>query len=260
MTRRTERFKISGSPRLFMRLPAGEARVVAGEEGVVEVRLAGREATLERFLVEDRAGQIVIEPESGRVGRWSGVDVEIRLGGGADIHARLASGDVAIETEIATLVVEAGSGDVAARGVSGDARIKTAAGDVAVSSVGGRLTVAAASGDLRVGSAARDVNAKTASGDIRVEEVAGSFIGHAASGDVEVGRFSGELFQVKTLSGDVRVGVAPGRTFTVDFQSLSGDVRTEFPVQSMGGDAEPPGLLSVKTMSGDIVVTAATHR
>ena len=78
MTRRTERFEVTGVPRLFIRLPAGEARVVAGKDGVVEVRLAGREATLERFLVEERGGQIVVEPDGGRVGRWSGVDVEIR--------------------------------------------------------------------------------------------------------------------------------------------------------------------------------------
>jgi len=256
MTRRIERFEVEGAPRVFLRLPAGEARVVSGEDGVVEVHMSGRETTLERFLVEARGGQIVIEPEGGRIGRWSGVNVEIRLGAEAEIHARLASGDVTVDIEIASLVVEAGSGDVAASVVSGDVRIKTASGDISVGSIGGRLDAAAASGDVRVHSVAGDVNAKTASGDIDVGEVAGSVVAHAASGDIEVGRFLGDLFQAKTLAGDIRLGVTSGRTFDVKFQSLSGDVRTDFPVSAEKAEGTT-ARLAVKTMSGDIVLRNA---
>ena len=257
MSRRVETFEITGTPRIFLRLPAGAARVVAGEDGVVEVRMSGRDAALERFLVEERGGQIVIEPEGGRIGRWAGVDVEIRLGTGADIHTRLASGDVTVNTEIAALVVESGSGDVAVGAVTGDVKIKTASGDIKVGSVGGRLDVAAASGDVRVGSISQDVVAKTASGDIDIGQVAGSIVAHSASGDIEVERFTGDLFQAKTLSGDVRFGLTAGRSFAVEFQSLSGDVRTGFPVDSGGPSTGTTARLSVTTMSGDIVVRDA---
>lgn len=257
MTRRVERFEITGTPRIFLRLPAGAARVVAGEDGVVEVRMSGREATLERFLVEERGGRIVIEPEGGRLGRWAGVDVEICLGTGAEIHTRLASGDVTVNTEIASLVVESGSGDVAAGAVSGDVKIKTASGDIKVDSVGGRLEIIAASGDVRVGSISEDVVAKTASGDIDIGEVAGSIVAHSASGDIEVGRFMGDLFQAKTLSGDVRLGLTAGRSFAVEFQSLSGDIHTGFPVAGGGSSTGTTARLSVTTMSGDIVVRDA---
>lgn len=256
MSRRVERFEINGAPRIFLRLPAGAARVVAGEEAVVEVRMSGREATLERFLVEERGGRIVIEPEGGRIGRWAGVDVELRLGTGADVHTRLTSGDVSVNTEIATLVVESGSGDVAVGAVSGDVKIKTASGDIKIGSVGGRLDVAAASGDVRVGSS-QDVVAKTASGDIDIGEVAGSMVAHSASGDIEVERFTGDLFQAKTLSGDVRLGLTAGRSFAVEFQSLSGDIRTRYPVDSGGPSTGTTARLSVTTMSGDIVVRDA---
>jgi DUF4097 and DUF4098 domain-containing protein YvlB len=256
MSRRVERFEISGTPRIFLRLPAGAARVVAGEEAVVEVRMSGREATLERFLVEERGGRIVIEPEGGRIGRWAGVDVELRLGTGADVHTRLTSGDVTVTTEIAALVVESGSGDVAVGAVSGDVKIKTASGDIKIDSVGGRLDVAAASGDVRVGSS-QDVVAKTASGDIDIGEVAGSMVAHSASGDIEVERFTGDLFQAKTLSGDVRLGLTAGRSFAVEFQSLSGDIRTRYPVDSGGPGTGTAARLAVTTMSGDIVVRDA---
>jgi DUF4097 and DUF4098 domain-containing protein YvlB len=256
MSRRVERFEISGTPRIFLRLPAGAARVVAGEEAVVEVRMSGREATLERFLVEERGGRIVIEPEGGRIGRWAGVDVELRLGTGADVHTRLTSGDVSVNTEIATLVVESASGDVAVGAVSGDVKIKTASGDIKVGSVGGRLDVAAASGDVRVGSS-QDVVVKTASGDIDIGEVAGSMVAHSASGDIEVERFTGDLFQAKTLSGDVLLGLTAGRSFAVEFQSLSGDIRTRYPVDSGGPGTGTTARLAVTTMSGDIVVRDA---
>jgi len=254
MSRRNERFDVPGTPRIFLRLPAGKARVVSGDEGVVEVYMSGRDSALERFLVEDRGGQIVIEPEGGRV---SAVDVEIRLGAGADIHARVASADVTVDTEVACIVVEAGSGDVSAGVVSGDVRIKVASGDVGVASVGGRLDVVAASGDVRVRSVAGDLNAKTASGDIDIAEAAGSVVAHSASGDIEIDRFTGDLFQAKTRSGGVRLGVTSGRTFGIDFQSLSGDVRTEFPVGSGESGSSAPARLTVKTMSGDIVLRSA---
>ncbi len=256
MTRRIERFELAERPRVFFRLPAGEARVLAGEEGVIEIRLSGRDSALERYLVEDRGGQIVVEPESGRIGRWSRVDLEIRVGPGADIHARLASGDVVVTTAVESLAVDSGSGDVEADLVTGDVRVKTASGDIVIGEVGGRLEVAAAAGDVRARSVAGDLNAKTASGDIEIGEVSGSVVAHAASGDVEITKFLGDAFRVRTLSGDVRLGVTSGRRFAVEFQSLSGDVRTDFPVS---GDqiAGPTARLAVKTMSGDIVVRSA---
>jgi DUF4097 and DUF4098 domain-containing protein YvlB len=257
MSRRDVRFEVSGAPRIFMRLPTGNARLVSGEDGVVEVNLTGSESALSRYTVEERGGQIVVEPESGRMGRWSSVDIEIRVGADADVHARLGSADIAAEVTLGNFVVEAGAGDISAPNVSGDVRIKTAAGDVELGKVGGRLDIAAASGDIRVESVVRDVTVKTAAGDISIETADGSFLGHAASGDIHVSRFGGEVFQAKTLSGDVRVGVLPGRKLSVDFQSLSGDVRTEFPVTAGDTSDAVPGLISVKTMSGDVVVRAA---
>ena len=255
MSERIELFAIEGPPRVFLRLPAGEARVLSGEEGVVEVHMSGRNSALERFEVALRGDQVVIEPETGRIGRWSGIDVEIRVGAGADIHARLAAGDVDITTAIETLAVEAGAGDVETTTIAGDARIKTASGDISADSVGGRLDVVAASGDVRIGRVGGDVSVKTASGDIRIDEVEGSVSVHSASGDIDVPRFLGDQFEAKTLSGDVRLGVTSGRTFSVDLSSLSGDVLTDFPVSADGGGGA--ARLAVKSMSGDIVVRPA---
>ena len=77
-----------------------------------------------------------------------------------------------------------------------------------------------------------EVSAKTAAGDITIDDAQADVTAHSASGDIELGRFSGNSFNAKTLSGDVRLGVTSGRTFAVSFQSLSGDVRTDFPIST----------------------------
>lgn len=257
MSERVERFDVAGPPQIFLRLPVGQARVVNGDDGVVEVRMSGRDSTVDRFLIERRGGEIVIEPETaGRLGRWSRVDVEIRVGQPAAITARLTSGDIKIATAAESLMVQTGAGDVVAGDVHRDAKIKTASGDIRINDVRGRLEVAAASGDVRARKVAGGISAKTAAGDIVVGEADGTVSAHSASGDIEIERFIGESVNAKTLSGDIRLGVTAGRRFSVSFQTLSGNVRTDFPVSSDKPDGAT-ARLSIKTMSGDIVIRSA---
>jgi DUF4097 and DUF4098 domain-containing protein YvlB len=257
MSERYEKFESAGTPRIGLRLPAGEARFVDGPAGSVEIRMTGRADAVERFLIEERGGEIVIEPEGGsRIGRWSGVSIEIRVGSPAAIRARLASGDVVVAMAAESLAIDAAAGDVVAEDISGDVKVKTASGDIRLGAVGGRLEVAAASGEVLVRSVAGDVTAKTASGDIEIGEVAGSVSAHSASGDIAIRRLTGDSFNAKTLSGDVHLGVTSGRKFSVSFKTLSGDVRTDFPV-SADSAAATTARLVVKTMSGDVVVRAA---
>jgi hypothetical protein len=73
---------------------------------------------------------------------------------------------------------------------------------------------------------------------------------------VRIRGFYGDSLDVKTLSGDVHAGVAPGRRYRVSFSSMSGDISTDFPVSDGSGDRTPASV-TVKTMSGDITIGAA---
>lgn len=249
---KTFHFPVTGTPRLDLRLPLGDLRVVSGAPGVVEITLDGREPAVARMLVEQRGETIHLEPDRNQRIRWSAVDVVVSVGEPAHVHARLTSGDLTVATDTASLTVETASGEVTAGTVRGDATIRSASGDVRIGDVAGRLSVAVASGDIRaevVGVA----DLKSASGDVAVREVIGDATVRTASGDVTVARFTGAHFDAKSMAGDVVLGVPPGRRYDVSFSTISGDVRTDFPVVG-AAETGAPARLDVKTVSGDIRV------
>lgn len=257
MTTREHRFTVSGTPRVSVRMPVGDVRVVEGEPGEVVVQLDGKESALERFVVEQRGGEIVVEPERSSLGWRSTVDLTLRVGSPAALHARLTAADLVASVPLASLTVETASGDVGVGEVEGDVEIRSASGDVRLGDVAGRLDVAAASGDVRAGRVRGPVSVKSASGDLHIEAAEGDVSAKSASGDVTLGEFTGSWIDVKTMSGDTAIGVTTGRRFDVAFQTLSGDVRTDFPV-SEGPSGKGSARLAVKSVSGDIEIRAAT--
>lgn len=256
MTAREHRYAVAGTPRVSVRMPVGGVRVVEGPEGEVVVRLDGRESAVSRFIVEQRGHDVIVEPERSSIGWRSTVDVTIQVGSPAEIEARLTAADMVASVPLASLRVETASGDLAAGDVTGDVSIRSASGDVRLGDVSGRLDVASASGDVRAGRVDDAVSAKTASGDVHLEAAAGDLIVKSASGDVTVGTYTGSWLDIKTMSGDAIIGVTSGRRFDVSFQTLSGDVRTDFPVREGAPDGSS-ARLAVKTVSGDIKIHGA---
>jgi DUF4097 and DUF4098 domain-containing protein YvlB len=88
---------------------------------------------------------------------------------------------------------------------------------------------------------------------VAVREIQHDAVIRTASGDVTIGSFLGDRLDIKSMSGELTFGVPPGRRYDVAFSTISGEIRTDFPVQ---GTAETgaPARLEVKTVSGDIRV------
>jgi len=254
MSERTERFEVAGTPRLSVRLPAGEVRVVAGAPGEVVVRARGGESDLSRMVIEARGDTITLEPDKVGWHRWASLDVEIAVGAPPEIRARLASGGLVVRTRAAALDAAGASSSVEVGEVTGRLSVRLASGDLSAEAAGA-LDVVSASGDVRVPEVHGEATVKTASGDVTLAVVAGDLTVRTASGDVRVSRAEGSRLDVKTVSGDVHLGIPTGRRYTVALQSLSGGVRTDFPVSGDGGGA--PARLQVATVSGDIRISAA---
>ena len=256
MSDREERFQVDGQPTVSLRVPVGDVRVDRGEPGEVLVRLRGSERDLARYLIEQRGDTITIEPQRGGMGRWSAVSVLVEVGDPAELRARLAAADLKVAVPLVGLEVDTASGDMAAGDVDGDVRIKSASGDVQLGDVSGSVDVATASGDLAGGAIEESLSVKTASGDVDLGTVAGDVVMRSASGDLDIRVFTGDDLDAKTMSGDVTLGVTPGRVFEVSFQTMSGDVRTDFPVSSDGASGSP-ARLTVRSMSGDVTIHSA---
>ena len=124
--------------------------------------------------------------------------------------------------------------------IGGDGRVNTASGDVMVRTAGGRL------------------EANSASGDIMVKEALSSVSANSASGDQQVGSVFQDSVNLRSASGDIRVGIKEGSRLFVDARSRSGDVSSELPVSDTPPEGDAPLVeLRANTMSGDITIHRA---
>ena len=284
---RTETFQTPRPVRLDIRNGAGEIRLDALPAHETMVYLEPQrdnEASVEavrsaRIELHERAdGHDVVIDVRGARRFLRGAEVLIRVTcpleshaeirtGSADIQGRglfrsvdveTGSGDVRFDDISEDAEISAASGDVEISLVGGEARINTASGDIQIATVGGGGRLNTASGDVVVRTAGGRFEANTASGDVLVREALGSVSINTASGDQEVGSAFHDSINLRSASGDLRVGIKQGSRLYVDARSRSGDVVSELPVSDTPPEGDAPLLeLRAHTMSGDITVVRA---
>jgi DUF4097 and DUF4098 domain-containing protein YvlB len=108
------------------------------------------------------------------------------------------------------------SGDVEVNGVTGELKAKSVSGSVKVNAVSGSVNASSVSGNVEVGEVAGTVSAKSVSGNVQVE-----IVRLDNSGNME---FS-------TVSGNVTVNVPGSLDAEVEMSAMSGEIRTDFPIQ-----------------------------
>jgi DUF4097 and DUF4098 domain-containing protein YvlB len=280
---RTETFQTPGPVRLDIRLGAGEVRLEASQTSETTVRLEGlrdNDATneaIETARVEQRGDDILVEIRgSRRFGRGAEILIEVACPEDSSVHARTGSADVEGRGRFGSAEVETGSGDVQFGELSGDAKINAASGDVQISQVGGEVRINTASGDIQVASIGGEAKVNSASGDVMINKAGGRFEANSASGDVLVREASSSVgvntasgdqmigavvqgrVDLKSASGDLKIGIREGSTLWVDARSRSGDVRSELPVSDLPPEGDAPHVeLRANSMSGDITVVRA---
>jgi len=287
---RTETFKTPGAVRLEIRNGAGEVRLDAGSSQdattVTLEPLRDNESSIEavqtaRVELHERAdGQDVVIDVRGRSKWFRGAEVLIAVTCPLEPAVEIKTGSADIEGRglMKSVDVETGSGDVQFADISGDAEVSAASGDVQISLIGGEARLNTASGDIQVGmiggdgrvnSASGDVMVRTAggrfeansaSGDVQVKEALGSVSANTASGDQQIGSVIQDSVNLRSASGDIRVGIKEGSRLYVDARSRSGDVTSELPVSDVPPEGDAPLVeLRANTMSGDITIHRAGH-
>jgi DUF4097 and DUF4098 domain-containing protein YvlB len=258
---------------LEVRLTAGRCEIETADtdETVVEAEpmndsaasRAAAEALVETLSERSQGGHklVVAMPKLRRL--VSGFNdakvlVRIRAPHGAELDAGSASSDIVVRGRLGATEVRTASGDVAIETAEREIEVKTASGDVAIETAEQELEVKTASGEIRLGVLRGAGGVNTMSGDVSVGEAGGPLTVNTMSGDVNVKRLASASVQLRSMSGDLRAGIARGATLWVDANSASGDVRSELPVTGSapaGGQADVE--LRATSMSGDITVVRA---
>lgn len=252
---RRESLEVDGRTRVELNLPSGEAVFLPGGPGTVEVTVEGRQA--DEFVVEKSGGRILLRTPGSARSRWDSFDLTVRMPAGCELEVRAASADVRAEVELGSLRMEVASGDIVVGDVAEDAAVRSASGSVDLGGVSGALAVNTASGDVRVREIRGRATLDSASGDVRVGEASGVLAVSSQSGDLEVGRYGGDDLECGSTSGDVRIGLPPGRDLDVDIDTISGEIHSDFPPEEGGGAT---ARLRVKTVSGDVTLFRAVER
>ena len=228
----------------------------------------------------DRGRKVKIREDGG--GLDAHADLNIRIPEGKTVLIYLAAGEVVVSNvdgdltvsagsadvrssdTSGRLVLDTGSGDVSVDGARGDVMLDTGSGDVTVSNVsGGALTADTGSGDV-TGSdiTVGELSVDTGSGDVSVESIEATEVSvDTGSGDVELSfRSSPNEIWVDTGSGDVTLALPASWESSVELDTASGDIHSDFPltVEEMDDDyvrgrvGSGGGSLEVDTGSGDV--------
>ncbi|MDO8362673.1 MAG: DUF4097 family beta strand repeat-containing protein [Actinomycetota bacterium] len=250
---RHEHWSVGEHPSLDVGVPVGTVEVRTGDAGAVHLSLesavaddfelsaVGDHITVRhpsRWSLRGRSCRLVVTVPSGTDVTIDSASAEVRLAGSlGSVRVRTASGDIEIDASRRCEVTTA-SGDISCGTVDGDATITSISGDCSVRGVGGRMEATLTSGDLRVDHCAGDLAVVSTSGSAR--------IGHCGGAEVSL----------RSLSGDVRVGLPSGIRVDADISTLSGKATLPPPAptgQPLATDRRPVRL-RLKTVSGDIRV------
>jgi hypothetical protein len=236
-------------------LPSGSVLVTADRSGadrsgMVSLSIDG--ATPDAFDISQVGDSIAIRAK--RRGRAARLAIDVPVG--TDLNVKGASVDVVARGAIGALRVRSASGDVRVDDVV-RADVALASGDTRLEIVRDGANFRATSGDVTLGRVDGRLTASLASGDIHVDELGGDGDFETASGDVSVRRYTGASVAVRTVSGDVRIGLPSGIRVEPEISTLSGKVSLPSPATSVATEERRPVKLRLRTVSGDIRIERA---
>ncbi|GIE95113.1 DUF4097 family beta strand repeat-containing protein [Paractinoplanes rishiriensis] len=243
---------------VVLRALSGSVDITAEDRDGIEVEVAapgGGDASQTQVVLE--GDSLVIRAPAGR--RSPRLRIVARVPAGSSVAGESASADVRLAGRFADVQLGVASAAVNLAEATGNVRLDAASGDLTVGRVGGALHLKSASGELHAGDVTGDVTVETASGRIRLDAVGGSLRAGSASGTIEVGRLRRGQASVRTVSGDVQVGVAAGSALWMDLNTVSGRSTTDLTAQGDVPPADGPVELElrVRTVSGHIRIHRA---
>ncbi len=251
---------------LSLRAIAGIVEIDAGRSETVQVEVmplddspAARQTAENTRVILDGDTLIVAvpTPDRWRLRRAPALRITVKIPEGSTVSGDSAAAEVRATGLYRDVHLKIASAAAHVGDLLGDLHLKSASGDLSVGRVGGSAYLKSASGKIRTGDVAGDVTAGTASGDIRIGSGGGSLDAGSASGHITVGSLTTGRARVRTASGDVTVGVAPGTSVWLDLNTAGGHSITDL---ASHGESDPAGTaleIRVRTASGTIRIHRA---
>ena len=165
-----------------------------------------------------------------------------------ELNINLISGDVIVEgTNAAQLVLKTVSGDIKIQGLDAEkTRTSSTSGDISIRDYTGNMDAGTISGDISMigGKDNEDIYASSVSGDIYIEQDKVS------------------QMKIESTSGDVRVVLPEESTFYLDVNTISGDIKQDFPLKVIssgrreleGSVGDGSERIMINTISGDVTI------
>jgi DUF4097 and DUF4098 domain-containing protein YvlB len=252
--RRSERLSVGDHPRIDVHLPSGGIEVREGPPGSVEVTIDASDPDL--VVVSQVGDAVSIRQES----RWGFRPRSIRVFATVPPRAELelvsASGDIRITGSLGPTRVRSTSGSVELDAVA-RLELSTTSGDLRVRRVGGDCTVSTVSGAGSIESIEGSFTGSSVSGDLRVSYVGGDLRIGTTSGNIRVERCDGGDVTLKSISGDLSLGLPTGIRVDADLSTISGRASLPDSEARATGEARRPVRLAVRTVSGDVTIRRA---
>lgn len=243
-------YEVGPEPRVMVSSHAADLTVTVGDAGMVHVHFPSGGA--EQYRIQHSGDRVTVR----RGDRKSGPDhisIEVTVPEGTELKLSSASGDVDVRGAVGDVDISLASGDVHVDGATGGVRVKSASGDIEIGDSPGAVDATTVSGDVRLATAAGAVNVTTASGDVRIAAVDDICAINSVSGAVTIYRCDATDTMVRTMSGDVVIGLPPRRLIELDFESIAGDIRNQVEPGD-GGSPERTIVLRCRSVSGDLTL------
>lgn len=204
-----------------------------------------------------------------RSSRVESTSLVVKVPAASSLFVNTVSADVRSQGVRGSQRLQSVSGDITTEAAAEDVECKTVSGNVVVNGTGqrGLLTVTTVSGDATLARVAGEVNGNTVSGDFAISagDTSRSRL-RSTSGDLGLkGRLDADArIDFESISGDVRLDLAPPVGAEFEVTSFNGEIRNCFGPKPVRTSEYAPGTelrfkegpgtarVRIKTLNGDI--------
>lgn len=244
-------FEAAAGGRFVLDADWGHVEVETWEQETVDIVVEHADKLELDFERHDDAVTVHAERKGRSIARWFGkedsprfhvtvprrFDLELVTAGGnihiADLdgeaNARTSGGRIKIDNVSGRIVGRTSGGSIHVESAGGPVKARTSGGSIRVGAAAGAVDAGTSGGSIRIGSAQGPTIARTSGGSIELASIAGSVEARTSGGSIRAtlaGQPDGES-SLRTVGGNITVGLAEGVALDIDARTTGGRVAAE---------------------------------